>query len=235
MIGKRFTLIELLVVIAIIAILAGMLLPALDATKHTAKSAACISQLKQHGLILHSYANDFDDRSPSAHGYRDESTGASMDLIWQQMLFVKGYVKDGSKLDNIKIFVCPSEPKIGTTWANNSYGLNHSTFNYNAGSEQRISRVSKFGTSSKLIYVADTPPQKYNTKFQYAFSISLWEKSWPNSAPKAYMMYRRHKNKTNALALGGNVMTLGRVTLDDAWNNYHMPVLVSGKLQMKWW
>lgn len=49
------------------------------------------------------------------------------------------------------------------------------------------------------------------------------------------MMYRRHKNKTNALALGGNVMTLGRVTLDDAWNNYHMPVLVSGKLQMKWW
>jgi prepilin-type N-terminal cleavage/methylation domain-containing protein/prepilin-type processing-associated H-X9-DG protein len=61
---NMFTLVELLVVIAIIAILASMLLPALNGAKQFAKKSVCVGNLKQFGISLNLYANDFKEYFP---------------------------------------------------------------------------------------------------------------------------------------------------------------------------
>jgi prepilin-type N-terminal cleavage/methylation domain-containing protein/prepilin-type processing-associated H-X9-DG protein len=93
-----FTLIELLVVIAIIAILASILFPVFGRARENARRSSCQSNLKQLGLGILQYSQDYDERMPSGARARYFTAGWS-GQIWP-------YVK--SK----QIFACPNDPSV---------------------------------------------------------------------------------------------------------------------------
>ena len=133
---KSFTLIELLIVIAIIAILAGMLLPALNKAKQTAQSISCTGNLKSFGSAAQQYAADFGDYIVPSTAPSGQFNSFFWKVSLAPYLGIKRQAPDWSSqgdhniwfslLTRQKIFDCPTEKSARTTSINGnltSYGI----------------------------------------------------------------------------------------------------------------
>ena len=130
---RNFTLIELLVVIAIIAILAAILLPALQQARERAMSTKCISNLKNCGTIAAMYTDGHKDYWPSGGDITSDSKGC---LPWFEELarakLIGGPTERGKAVwsaNREPITLCPSMPQIPDTYMPEGYGTSRAQMN----------------------------------------------------------------------------------------------------------
>lgn len=159
--GKSFTLIELLVVIAVIAILAGMLLPALAKARRQAEGIFCLNNLKQWGYATQLYATDHDDHLPpeGTPNPGDSSTNIGWYIQLPRVLDLPRYHDmtwrtNGDLHPGRNVWICPSNPR-----RSNGRNLFHYCLNQNVngtGDANRSVRLVALRRPTSLVWLFDT-------------------------------------------------------------------------------